>query len=145
MAGEVAVRARAPALAWHGTHTHWEPVAMSQTPDPAERAARTEGPSDEHTFTAQLWLWDSRKQDTWTFVTLPKGISAALEEEAAASGPRAGFGSVRVSARIDSCTWRTSVFPDAASGCYVLPIKRSVRDSVGIDVGDVATVHLHQI
>ena len=21
----------------------------------------------EHHFTAELWLWDARKQDTWTF------------------------------------------------------------------------------
>ena len=139
------MRALAPALAWRGKYTHWDAVSMSRDPNPPEQAARTEGQSDEHTFTAQLWWWDSRRLDTWTFVTLPKGISAEIEEEAAANAPRAGFGSVKVSARIDSCTWRTSVFPDASSGCYVLPIKRSVRDSVGIDAGDVVTVHLHRI
>lgn len=127
------------------THTHWDAAAMSQNPDPPEQAARTQGQPHEHSFAAQLWLWDSRRSDTWTFVTLPKGISGSIEEEAAAGGPRAGFGSVKVRARIDSCIWRTSVFPDAASGCYVLPIKRSVRDSVGIDVGDAVTVHLHRI
>ena len=115
---------------------------MSRDPDPPEQVARTEGQTDEHTFTAHLWLWDSRRADTWTFVTLPKGISDAIEEEATARGPRAGFGSVKVSVRIDSCAWRTSVFPDAASGCFVLPIKRAVRQANGVEAGDRVEVHL---
>ncbi len=118
---------------------------MSRTHDLPEQPDGSQAQADEHTFTADLWVWESRRPDTWTFVTVPEGISAAIAEGAAASGPRAGFGSVKVRARIDSCTWRTSVFPDAASGCYVLPIKRAVRDSVGVDAGDAVTIHLHRL
>lgn len=35
-------------------------------------------------------------------------------------------------------TWSTSVFPDKASGSFVLPVKKAVRKPQGIDVGDTA-------
>jgi Domain of unknown function (DUF1905) len=97
---------------------------------------------EEHTFVAELWLWQARRQDTWTFVTLPPDVTAAIADDADTRGPRAGFGSVKVHVRIGGTTWQTSVFPDSASGCFVLPIKRSVRQATGIEAGDVVTVHL---
>ena len=96
----------------------------------------------EHTFTAPLWLWDARRHDTWTFVTVPPGISADLADEAAERGPRGGFGSVRVTTRIGRSTWQTSVFPDSASGCFVLPVKRAVRRAEQVEAGDEVTVHV---
>lgn len=96
----------------------------------------------EHHFTADLWLWDARQQDTWTFVTLPPEVSAAVEDEADAKGPRAGFGSVRVEVQIGRTTWRTSLFPDKASGCFVLPVKRAVRQANGVEEGDSVEVAL---
>ena len=39
-------------------------------------------------------------------------------------------------------TWLTSVFPDTASGCFVLPIKRTVRQANGVEAGDHVEVHL---
>jgi hypothetical protein len=98
--------------------------------------------SIEHTFVADLWIWDARRQDTWTFVTVPPETSRALEDLAEARGPRAGFGSIRVEVRVGPSTWRTSVFPDSGSGCFVLPIKKSVRVANGVGVGDAITVAL---
>ncbi len=92
-----------------------------------------------------MWVWDARRNDSWTFVTLPVDISAAVEDLAEARGPRAGFGSVKVMVRIGATAWATSVFPDAASKCYVLPIKRSVRVATGAEAGDRITVHLRII
>lgn len=97
---------------------------------------------DEHTFDAELWVWDARRQDTWTFVTVPAGVSAAIEDAAAARGPRAGFGSVRVHVRLGASNWQTSVFPDKASGCFVLPVKRTVRAANGVEAGDTVTIHV---
>jgi hypothetical protein len=96
----------------------------------------------DHHFTAELWRWDARQQDTWTFVTLPPEVSASVEDEADAQGPRAGFGSVRVEVRIGRTTWRTSLFPDKASGCFVLPVKRAVRRANGVEEGDPVEVEL---
>ena len=55
-------------------------------------------------------------------------------------GPREGFGSVRVEARIGATTWRTSVFPDKRG--YVLPVKKAVRRAESLEVGDPARVTL---
>ena len=111
------------------------------TAGPQPESGTTEEPI-EHTFVADLWIWDARRQDTWTFVTVPPEISTALEDVAEARGPRAGFGSIRVEVRVGPSTWRTSVFPDSGSGCFVLPIKKSVRAANGVGAGDPITVAL---
>lgn len=78
------------------------------------------------TFTARLWRWESRS-DSWYFVTLPQEFSDELRE---LPRPPRGFGSIRVRVTLGSTSWSTSVFPDAQrSGCYVVPVKRSVRDA----------------
>jgi len=99
----------------------------------------------EHTFTADLWLWDARRSDTWTFVTVPAEVSEAIEDAADALGPRAGFGSVKVQARIGATVWRTSVFPDSGSGCFVLPVKKAVREANGVGPGDEVEVTLEVV
>ncbi|MGH3862191.1 DUF1905 domain-containing protein [Actinokineospora sp.] len=88
-------------------------------------------------FDAELWDWDARRADSWTFVSLPADAS---EEIRAVTGPRRGFGSVRVRVTVGATTWTTSVFPDSGRGVYVLPVKRAVRRAEKLDVGDVAAV-----
>lgn len=85
-------------------------------------------------FDAELWIWDARRTDTWTFVSLPGDISDEIRE---LGGPRRGFGSMRVQARVGGTTWRTSIFPDSERG-YVLPVKRAVRQAENLEPGDVA-------
>lgn len=109
------------------------------------REAGQHGGSVEHTFTAPLWVWDARRQDTWTFVTVPPEVTSLIEDAADARGPRAGFGSVRVEVRLGTSTWRTSVFPDSSSGCFALPIKRAVREANGTQPGDEVTVHVRVV
>ena len=88
------------------------------------------------TFSAELW--DYQGDGSWHFVTVPPELS---EEIRARSGPRRGFGSVRVEVTIGDSTWSTSVFPSKPDA-YVLPVKRPVRVKEGIDVGDVVDVAL---
>jgi hypothetical protein len=95
-------------------------------------------------FDAELWTWDARRADSWTFVSLPADVSEEIRD-LASDGPRRGFGSVRVRVTIGGSTWKTSIFPDAARGCYVLPLKRSVREAEALDTGDTATVTLSLI
>lgn len=85
-------------------------------------------------FEGEIFRWSAREQD-WYFVALPQDLSSDIRE---IPRPKRGFGSVRVDVRIGSSRWRTSIFPDAAQGAYVLPLKRSVRDAEGI--GDVGVV-----
>ncbi|WP_206784751.1 DUF1905 domain-containing protein [Amycolatopsis sp. MtRt-6] len=89
-------------------------------------------------FDAELWEWDARRTESWTFVSLPADVSEDIRERHAE--PRRGFGSVRVRVAIGATRWQTSIFPDGKRGTYVLPVKRAVRKAEGLDVGDVCTV-----
>ena len=98
---------------------------------------------DRFTFTAPLWRWTARKESSdggsWCFVTLPPDV---VDEVRQRSGEPRGFGSVRVRVEAAGTTWDTSVFPDATSDGFVLPVKRAVRVAAGVDVGDELTVTL---
>ena len=91
-------------------------------------------------FEAELWLWDARRADTWTFLSVPPALSEEIRDHAAARPP-AGFGSVRVQVTIGSSTWQTSVFP-GDDGRYGLPVKKSVRRAEGVEAGDRVQVRL---
>jgi hypothetical protein len=92
-------------------------------------------------FDAELWLWDARRTDAWTFVGLPAGESEEIRD--LAGGLRRGFGSLRVRATIGTSTWTTSIFPGKTG--YVLPVKRSIRVAEVLDVGDTTTVTVELI
>lgn len=94
-------------------------------------------------FEAELWIWDARRVDTWTFVSLPLEAAADIREFASAL-PR-GFGSVRVEVTVGGSTWRTSVFPGAGSGGYVLPIKKAVRRAESLEPGHPVAVRLELV
>ncbi|WP_340681650.1 DUF1905 domain-containing protein [Amycolatopsis coloradensis] len=94
-------------------------------------------------FDAELWVWDARREETWTFVSLPQDISEEIRE--ITDGPRRGFGAVRVQVGIGGSQWKTSIFPDAKRGAYVLPVKKAVRKAEGIEEGDVAKVTVELI
>lgn len=90
-----------------------------------------------HRFTAALWQWQG--DAPWHFVTLPPGVS---DDVRARSGVRTGFGSVRVRVTVGATTWSTSVFPDKGTGCYLLPVRKDVRRSEGLEVGEPVEVVL---
>jgi hypothetical protein len=90
-------------------------------------------------FDAELWVWDARRTETWTFVSVPPEYSAEIAEWAA--GIPRGFGSVRVEATIGGTTWRTSVFP-GSDGRYALPVKKAVRKAESLEIGGLASVRL---
>jgi hypothetical protein len=92
-----------------------------------------------HVFSAPLWEHSPGDPGSWHFVTLPEELSEDVVLEA---GPRGGFGSVRVEARIGSTTWHTSLFPDSTIGSFLLPVKKSVREAEGLSAGDVCEVTL---
>lgn len=92
---------------------------------------------ETYAFEAELWEWDA--QGGWFFVTLPPDLSEDLRFDA---GPPRGFGSVRVEVTVGSTTWRTSVFPSKETGSFVLPMKKAVRRTEGIDTGDQVAVSL---
>ncbi|HWS58952.1 MAG TPA: DUF1905 domain-containing protein [Actinotalea sp.] len=91
-------------------------------------------------FTAELWRWEVRASDGWTFVSLPQQLADEIEE--VARPVSRGFGSVRVEVSLGATTWQTSLFPDSTAGTYVLPIKKAVRTAEGLGPGSHVHVRL---
>ncbi len=91
-------------------------------------------------FDAAIWVWEARRTETWTFVTLPAEASDEIAD--VADRYARGFGSLRVDVTIGGTTWRTSIFPDGGRGGYVLPVKKAVRRAEGLDIGDTARVRV---
>jgi hypothetical protein len=91
-------------------------------------------------FDAELWLWDARQTDSWTFVDLPTDVADDVLELAAPF--TRGFGSVRVEVTVGGTVWRTSIFPSKAKRTYVLPIKKAVRRAEQLAPGDTARVRI---
>ncbi|MCW6010057.1 DUF1905 domain-containing protein [Micromonospora sp. CPCC 205371] len=89
-------------------------------------------------FDAELWIWDARRSESWTFVSLPPEAGEEIRD--LAGGAPRGFGAVRVRATIGGTTWLTSIFPDSVRGTYVLPVKRAVRKAEALDAGDTTAV-----
>lgn len=89
-------------------------------------------------FTTELFTW--KGEGSWHFVRLPVGAAEDLRD--LITTPPRGFGSIRVSVQLGGSTWATSVFPDKASGSFVLPVKKPVRAAEGIEDGDVVRVTL---
>lgn len=92
------------------------------------------------TFTTPLWLWNGK--GAWHFVTLPVDESAMIRMAIPTNGPKRGWGSVRVKARIGETSWNTSIFPDTKSGAYLLPVKAEVRKREGLEVDKAVEVTL---
>ena len=134
--------ARVPVFRW--TASGLRAVAGRCPPHRATCGARLawQARSVKVVFTAELWLWDARRTETWTFVSLPASESEEIRD--LAGGLRRGFGSVRVRATIGTSTWTTSIFPASQAG-YVLPVKRPVRVAESLDAGDMATVTVELI
>lgn len=88
------------------------------------------------TFSTELWL---HNKGSWVFATVPEDESDEIHEVAPNPG---GFGSVRVGVQIGDTAWKTSVFPDSKSGCFLLPIKKDVRKAEKVDIGDDVTIEL---
>lgn len=95
--------------------------------------------SARYEFDAKLWRWDVH-QGVWLFVTLPEDVTDEIDDSQ--SGPRAGFGSVKVRVSIGETSWDTSIFPSQDQGGFILPIKKAVRKAEELDEGSVATVVL---
>lgn len=85
-------------------------------------------------FTFEAPLWRHEGPAAWHFLTLPKTIAEEIRDDGAAA-PRP-FGSVPVTAEINSVAWKTSIFADNERESYLLPVKSTVRKSAAIGPGD---------
>jgi Domain of unknown function (DUF1905) len=92
-------------------------------------------------FRAELWVHIG--ENPWYFVTMPPDQSDEIAEITAPM--RKGFGSVRVEVKLGTFTWLTSIFPEAKTGCYVLPIKKQVRRGANLEVGQPISIAIRLV
>ncbi|MEK7156768.1 MAG: DUF1905 domain-containing protein [Patescibacteria group bacterium] len=88
---------------------------------------------------SEVVLWPGA-QGAWHFAYVDKKHSEEIRKKY--TGPRRGFGAVRVWVCIGKTEWETSIFPDSRSGVYVLPLKAKIRRAEGIQAGDTITFTL---
>ena len=89
-------------------------------------------------FRATVWVYEGPAG--WHFLSLPTEIADEIADRVA--DRTSAFGSVRVEAEIGATSWTTSLFPDARSGTYLLPLKKAVRAAEDLADGSSVTVHL---
>ncbi|TPE62831.1 DUF1905 domain-containing protein [Sandaracinobacter neustonicus] len=87
-------------------------------------------------FEAELWEWKGQAPARWFFVTLPPEQAEKVQLHAILSATRRGWSTVRVRAQSGDVSWETSLFPNKAQSSWMLPVKASVRRSLGIGAGD---------
>ncbi len=87
-------------------------------------------------FNGKIWYWHG--PSPFYFVTVPAQQSGDLK---AISGfVTYGWGMIPASVRIGKTEWKTALFPK--NGCYIVPIKASVREAENLEVDDIVTVRL---
>ena len=96
--------------------------------------------AQQWSFRAPVWQW---REGSWRFVTVPEAVSDEVDE--AVGDSTGGFGSVRVEVTVGRTVWRTSLFPSAEEGAYVLPVKKAVRVAEGLGDDDVAEVTIRLV
>lgn len=91
-------------------------------------------------FEGEVFLWNG--EGAWHFARVPSEVAEEIDDLVV--GPRRGFGSLKVSARIGETEWTTSIFPEKQEHgrTYLLPVKKAVRDVEGILADDVVRVDL---
>ncbi|MBB4184529.1 hypothetical protein GGE07_001155 [Sinorhizobium terangae] len=89
-------------------------------------------------FDAELWLYPGK--GGWHFVTLPRDV--ALQIKFLAEPGKRGWGSGAVIARTGETEWTTSIFPDKASGSFLLPVKADVRRKEKLAAGQTIRIAL---
>ena len=71
----------------------------------------------------------------WYFAHVDRATSAGIKESQS-NVKRGGFGSIKVMVQLGKTSWQTSIFPDRASGTFLLPLKASIRKKENIREGN---------
>jgi hypothetical protein len=87
-------------------------------------------------FRGDVWYW--RGPAPYHFVTVPAEESELLAELAPAI--TYGWGMIPVTVRIGHTDTETSLWPK--DGVYIVPLKKSLRENEGVELGDDVGVTL---
>ena len=91
-----------------------------------------------YTFTTPVW--QTKGHTPWFFISVPPAMADEIDQRT--EGLQGGFGSVKVSVRIGSTTWTTSLFPSKEVETYILPVKKAVRTAEKLEDGTSAVVEI---
>lgn len=98
------------------------------------------------THTGNLWRWTANNGISWFFVTIDGEAGAVLSGTALMrrleTGRRRGWGGIKVTVRLGTSEWKTSVFPQKGEAGWLLPIKKAIRQTEDLDEGSEAAVML---
>jgi len=99
--------------------------------------------SETISATLPLRQWQGEKA-TYHLVTFTGGAAEALSGHAIMQklefARRAGFGSIKVMARIGETAWKTSVFPQRKQAEWILLISKKVMRAEDLAPGDMIEV-----
>ncbi len=89
-------------------------------------------------FTATVFIYPSAAA-AWYFVSVPSKDAVMIKNTVP---KQRGFGSVPVYVEIDGLVFKTALFPNKYAKSYILPLKKAIREQLGIVVGDSISVSI---
>jgi hypothetical protein len=106
--------------------------------------------SESFTATGAIWIWSTdRAPAGWHFLTIDGDVAEAISSadlvdrlERSGTARKRGWGAIRVTAKLGTTSWKTSIFPSKEQGGFLLPVKASVRKAEGVSEGDLISVEI---
>jgi hypothetical protein len=92
------------------------------------------------TFKRKLWIWPTQSA-AWHFIY----IDGKEMDRLVRTAKTHHMGMIKVRATVRKTVWETSIFPNRKEKCYLLPIKKSIRQKEDLFDGEMITVKLESI
>jgi len=89
----------------------------------------------KYEFSAKAYQYSSSEEMCgWTFVSLPKELSAKIRDNF--KHLEEGWGRMKVTAQIGNSEWQTSIWFDTKQDTYLLPLKAKIRKQEKVVLGE---------
>lgn len=85
----------------------------------------------------KIWIWPTSTAP-WFFVYIDGQVLKNILKVA----KKHHMGMIRVEAKIGKTSWQTSLFPHKKEHCYIMPIKKQIREKEDIWDGDMVSISL---
>lgn len=92
------------------------------------------------TLQQKIWIWPTQNAP-WFFVYVDGDILQKILKVA----HKHHMGMIRVQATVGTTSWQTSLFPHKKENCYIMPIKKDVREKEDVWDGDQLTIRISLI
>ena len=89
----------------------------------------------KYEFSAKAYQYSSSEEMCgWTFVSLPKELSAEIRNNF--KWLEEGWGRMKVTAKLGGTEWQTAIWFDTKQETYLLPLKAKIRKQENVVVGE---------